>query len=250
MSTVLPIPGGGIAITDVVLPPTGSTPLLMFAFTTTSPIVDAELDDKIKTILDLIEDDGETFAKRAEMYYQKKPQLIEMVQDLHSSYRALADKYDQLRSDSSIKASNNESISSPLRKMQPFEDSAEVKPPPDQNSPSLDQQTPNRCRSESYVEEYSSAADSESGTSSFGLITHADSKVRDEQAKFSNLLEENLAKQTDQLVRRNDREAIDEFRNDNVILSRMTSSSSSNHKGASKGSKSPKRKLRSYLCMA
>ncbi|KAL0364386.1 UNVERIFIED_CONTAM: Kinase-interacting protein 1 [Sesamum angustifolium] len=235
MSTVLPIPGGGIAITDVVLPPTGSTPLY-----------------QIKTILDLIEDDGETFAKRAEMYYQKKPQLIEMVQDLHSSYRALADKYDQLRSESSIKASNNESISSPLRKMQPFEDSAEVKPPPDQNSPSLDQQTPNRCRSESYVEEYSSAADSESGTSSFGLITHADSKVRDEQAKFSNLLEENLAKQTDQLVRRNDekREAIDAFRNDNVILSRMTSSSSSNHKGASKGNKSPKRKLRSLLCMA
>ncbi|KAL0335909.1 UNVERIFIED_CONTAM: Kinase-interacting protein 1 [Sesamum radiatum] len=233
MSTVLPIPGGGIAITDVVLPPTGSTPLY-------------------QTILDLIEDDGETFAKRAEMYYQKKPQLIEMVQDLHSSYRALADKYDQLRSESSIKASNNESISSPLRKMQPFEDSAEVKPPPDQNSPSLHQQTPNRCRSESYVEEYSSAADSESGTSGFGLITHADRKVRDEQAKFSNLLEENLAKQTDQLVRRNNekREAIDECRNDNVILSRMTSSSSSNHKGASKGSKSPKRKLRSLLCMA
>ncbi|KAL0421625.1 UNVERIFIED_CONTAM: Kinase-interacting protein 1 [Sesamum latifolium] len=242
MMSVLPFRGGRIAIIDVLLPPTGSAPLYQ---TTRSPIVNAELDDKIKTILNLIEDDGETFAKRAEMYYQKKPQLIEMVQDLHSSYRALADKYDQLRSESSIKTSNNESISSPLRKMQPFEDSAEVKA--HQNSPSLDQQTPNRpCRSETCIEEYSSTANSESGTSSFGLITHADSKVWDEQTKFANLLEENV-------VRRNDkkREAMKELKNEYMILSGKTSSSSSSsHQEASKGSKSHRRKLRSLFCMA
>ncbi|KAK9027571.1 hypothetical protein V6N11_067399 [Hibiscus sabdariffa] len=32
------------------------------------------------------------------MYYQKRPQLIEMVEDLHKTYRSLAEKYDQLRS--------------------------------------------------------------------------------------------------------------------------------------------------------
>nr|GMD77572.1 protein NETWORKED 3A-like [Ipomoea batatas] len=36
----------------------------------------------------LVEDDGETFAKRAEMYYQNKPQLLDLVQDLHKSYTA------------------------------------------------------------------------------------------------------------------------------------------------------------------
>ncbi|XP_011087122.1 protein NETWORKED 3C-like [Sesamum indicum] len=205
----------------------------------------SELDDKIKTILELIEDDGETFAKRAEMYYRKKPQLIDMIQDLHSSYRSLADKYDQLRSESSIKTSNNESISSPLRKMQPFE----VKAPP--NSPSLDQQTPNRCRSESYIEDYSSTADSESGTSSIGLITHADNKVWDEVTKFPSLLEETVGKQAE-LVRRNHakRQVMNELWNENTtLLSRKTSSSSSSHKGASKGCKSHRRKFRSFFCL-
>ncbi|KAL0385288.1 UNVERIFIED_CONTAM: protein NETWORKED 1A [Sesamum radiatum] len=230
--SVLPFPGGRIAITDVLLPPL-------------APLTLSEMDEKIKTILDLIEDDGETFAKRAEMYYQKKPQLIEMVQDLHSAYRALADKYDQLRYETSIKKSNNESISSPLRKMQPFEDSNEVKA--SQNSP------PNRCRSESYIEEHSSTADSES---------HANSKVWDEQTMFANLLEENVAKQAE-LVRRNNakrevidelrndkkREAINELRNKNMILSRNASSCSSSNKEAAKGSISHKRKLRILFCM-
>ncbi|KAK4413553.1 protein NETWORKED 2A [Sesamum alatum] len=202
----------------------------------------SELDDKIKTILDLIEDNGETFAKRAEMYYQKKPQLIQMVQDLHSSYRALADKYDQLRPESSMKTPNNESTSSPLRKMQPLEDSAERKP-------RNDEQTPNLFRSQSHVEE-SSTADYESGTSSFDLITHAGSKVWDEQMKFSKLLEENLARQTE-LIKRNDekREVINELRNENKNLSRKASHSSSSQKGALKGSKSHKRKFKGLFCM-
>ncbi|CAI9761687.1 unnamed protein product [Fraxinus pennsylvanica] len=56
----------------------------------------SELDRTIKMILDVIEDDdGDTFAKRAEMYYGKRPQLIKMVEELHRSYRALAVKYDQ-----------------------------------------------------------------------------------------------------------------------------------------------------------
>ncbi|MBA0613857.1 hypothetical protein Godav_014215 [Gossypium davidsonii] len=56
-------------------------------------------DMKINGILSIIlQDEGDSFAKRAEMYYQKRPQLIQMVEDLHKSYRSLADKYEQLRS--------------------------------------------------------------------------------------------------------------------------------------------------------
>ncbi|KAK8714096.1 hypothetical protein V6N13_149297 [Hibiscus sabdariffa] len=58
-----------------------------------------ELDTKINAILSIIvQDDGDTFAKRAEMYYRQRPELIEMVQELQKSYRSLAEKYDQLRS--------------------------------------------------------------------------------------------------------------------------------------------------------
>ncbi|KAK8613306.1 hypothetical protein V6N13_101071 [Hibiscus sabdariffa] len=59
----------------------------------------SDLDTKIDAILSIIvQDDGDTFAKRAEMYYQKRPELIEMVEELQKSYRLLAEKYDQLRS--------------------------------------------------------------------------------------------------------------------------------------------------------
>lgn len=52
----------------------------------------AELEWKIEKILEVVEDNGDTFAQRAQMYYQKRPELIEMLSDLRKSYRALADK--------------------------------------------------------------------------------------------------------------------------------------------------------------
>ncbi|XP_022762543.1 protein NETWORKED 3A-like [Durio zibethinus] len=59
-----------------------------------------DLDMKINAILSIIvQDDGDSFAKRAEMYYQKRPELIQMLEDLHKSYRSLAEKYDQMRSE-------------------------------------------------------------------------------------------------------------------------------------------------------
>ncbi|TYJ43662.1 hypothetical protein E1A91_A03G167900v1 [Gossypium mustelinum] len=58
-----------------------------------------DFDMKINGILSIIlQDEGDSFAKRAEMYYQKRPQLIQMVEDFHKSYHSLADKYEQLRS--------------------------------------------------------------------------------------------------------------------------------------------------------
>ncbi|KAI5679439.1 hypothetical protein M9H77_10389 [Catharanthus roseus] len=68
----------------------------------------AELEWRIKKILEVVEENGDTFAERAEMYYQKRPQLVKLVTDLHKSYRALADKYDlmMLRSESSLRSNS------------------------------------------------------------------------------------------------------------------------------------------------
>ncbi|KAD0176503.1 hypothetical protein R6Q59_000434 [Mikania micrantha] len=55
----------------------------------------AELDEKTESMLKLIEQEADSFAKRAEMYYMKRPELITIVEDLYRSHRALALHYDQ-----------------------------------------------------------------------------------------------------------------------------------------------------------
>ncbi|KAK8540913.1 hypothetical protein V6N13_060964 [Hibiscus sabdariffa] len=58
-----------------------------------------ELDNKTQAMLKLIEEDADSFAKRAEMYYKKRPELISLVQDFYQSHRLLAERYDQIKSD-------------------------------------------------------------------------------------------------------------------------------------------------------
>ncbi|KAK9281787.1 hypothetical protein L1049_004693 [Liquidambar formosana] len=60
----------------------------------------AELDGKTKAMLKLVEEDADSFAQRAEMYYKKRPELINMVEDFYRAHRSLAERYDQVRSDS------------------------------------------------------------------------------------------------------------------------------------------------------
>ncbi|KAJ0094541.1 hypothetical protein Patl1_17021 [Pistacia atlantica] len=60
----------------------------------------SDLDNKTKAMLDIMQDDSDSFAKRAEMYYNKRPELVQMVEDLTKSYRCLAQNYENLRSDS------------------------------------------------------------------------------------------------------------------------------------------------------
>ncbi|PIA62138.1 hypothetical protein AQUCO_00200263v1 [Aquilegia coerulea] len=55
----------------------------------------SELDEKTKAMLALIEEDGDTFAQRAEMYYKKRPELIKMLEEFHKSYQSLAERHDQ-----------------------------------------------------------------------------------------------------------------------------------------------------------
>ncbi|PIA31672.1 hypothetical protein AQUCO_04900164v1 [Aquilegia coerulea] len=54
----------------------------------------SDMDAKVKTMIKLIELDADSFAKRAEMYYKKRPELMKLVEDFYRAYRALAERYD------------------------------------------------------------------------------------------------------------------------------------------------------------
>ncbi|KAK9271951.1 hypothetical protein L1049_002318 [Liquidambar formosana] len=60
----------------------------------------SDLDKKMKAMLSVIEEDGDSLAHRVEMYYKKRPELIKMIEEFNSSYRSLAERYDQLSSQS------------------------------------------------------------------------------------------------------------------------------------------------------
>ncbi|RRT74097.1 hypothetical protein B296_00032692 [Ensete ventricosum] len=42
----------------------------------------------------MLEEDADSFARRAEMYYKKHPELMKLVEELYRAYRALAERYD------------------------------------------------------------------------------------------------------------------------------------------------------------
>lgn len=45
----------------------------------------------------MIDEDADSFAARAEMYYKKRPELVAMVEEFYRSHRSLAERYDLLR---------------------------------------------------------------------------------------------------------------------------------------------------------
>ncbi|CAN0899061.1 Protein NETWORKED 3A [Linum grandiflorum] len=59
----------------------------------------AELERKTTAMLKVIEQDADSFAQRAEMYYKKRPELINMVEDFYRTHRSLVEEYDQLKSE-------------------------------------------------------------------------------------------------------------------------------------------------------
>lgn len=59
----------------------------------------SELNEKTRAMLKLIEEDADSFAKRAEMYYKKRPELVSMVEDFYRAHRSLAERYDQVKPD-------------------------------------------------------------------------------------------------------------------------------------------------------
>ncbi|XP_073222282.1 protein NETWORKED 3A-like isoform X2 [Cicer arietinum] len=62
----------------------------------------SELNEKTKAMLKLIEEDADSFAQRAEMYYKKRPELVSMVEDFYRTHRSLAERYDQVKPDTGI----------------------------------------------------------------------------------------------------------------------------------------------------
>ncbi|KAK3231052.1 hypothetical protein Dsin_002933 [Dipteronia sinensis] len=58
-----------------------------------------DMEEKVGEMLKIIDDDGDSFAQRAEMYYKKRPELINFVEDSYRSYRAIAERYDHLSKD-------------------------------------------------------------------------------------------------------------------------------------------------------
>nr|KYP46069.1 hypothetical protein KK1_032376 [Cajanus cajan] len=53
-----------------------------------------DMDSKVKLMIKLIEEDADSFARRAEMYYKKRPELMKLVEEFYRAYRALAERYD------------------------------------------------------------------------------------------------------------------------------------------------------------
>ncbi|XP_020579594.1 protein NETWORKED 2A-like [Phalaenopsis equestris] len=57
------------------------------------------MEEKVKNMIKLIEVDADSFGKKAEMYYQKRPELIQYVEETYRAYKALADRYDRISGD-------------------------------------------------------------------------------------------------------------------------------------------------------
>ncbi|KAL5218421.1 hypothetical protein ABZP36_019105 [Zizania latifolia] len=53
-----------------------------------------DMDSKIKMMIRIIDEDAESFAQRAEMYYRRRPELMTLLEELYRAYRALAERYD------------------------------------------------------------------------------------------------------------------------------------------------------------
>ncbi|WVY90387.1 hypothetical protein V8G54_035901 [Vigna mungo] len=55
-----------------------------------------DMEEKVNEALVVLRDEGDSFAKRAEMYYKKRPELANFVEETFRAYKALADRYDHL----------------------------------------------------------------------------------------------------------------------------------------------------------
>lgn len=56
----------------------------------------SDMDQNVKRMLKLIEEDADSFAKKAELYFKKRPELFSLVEEFYRMYRALAERYDHV----------------------------------------------------------------------------------------------------------------------------------------------------------
>ncbi|XP_047972724.1 protein NETWORKED 4A-like [Salvia hispanica] len=55
-----------------------------------------DVDVNVKRMMKLIEEDADSFAKKAELYFKKRPELVSLVEEFYRMYRALAERYDHV----------------------------------------------------------------------------------------------------------------------------------------------------------
>ncbi|KAL7603453.1 hypothetical protein Lser_V15G19440 [Lactuca serriola] len=58
-----------------------------------------DMEYKVENALNIIQKDGDSFGKRAEMYYRHRPDLICFVEETFRAYRSLAERYDKMSKD-------------------------------------------------------------------------------------------------------------------------------------------------------
>ncbi|KAK7361355.1 hypothetical protein VNO77_03409 [Canavalia gladiata] len=88
-----------------------------------------DMEEKVQSVLKLLEEEGDSFAKRAEMYYKRRPELIIFVEESFRAYRSLADRYDHISTE--LQNANN-TIASVCPDQVPYmdEDDDEASPRP------------------------------------------------------------------------------------------------------------------------
>lgn len=59
-------------------------------------VVFADMEMRVKSMIKLIEIDADTFAKKAELYFKNRPELVNLVEETYRSYQALADRCDRI----------------------------------------------------------------------------------------------------------------------------------------------------------
>ncbi|KAH1121773.1 hypothetical protein J1N35_004933 [Gossypium stocksii] len=58
-----------------------------------------EAEEMVTNMLEIIDNDGDSFAQRLEMYYSKRAELVSTLEEIFRSYRSLAEKLDHLSKD-------------------------------------------------------------------------------------------------------------------------------------------------------
>ncbi|KAH1214213.1 hypothetical protein AAZX31_14G168000 [Glycine max] len=104
-----------------------------------------DMEEKVAETLTILCDEGDSFAKRAEMYYKKRPELVNFVEEAFRAYRALAERYDHL---SKELQSANRTIASVFPDQVPYhieeDDEEESDTGTNSSSPDPNNQTHNR----------------------------------------------------------------------------------------------------------
>ncbi|KAH1159980.1 hypothetical protein AAZX31_11G207400 [Glycine max] len=55
-----------------------------------------EMERNVRQMQKLIEEDGDSFAQKAEMYYKKRPELISLVEEFYRAYKSMAERFDHI----------------------------------------------------------------------------------------------------------------------------------------------------------